>query len=511
EIQLNINRIQQTMDNFKLDATVINAIPGPQITLYEIELGPKTLVKKFAELKHNICLELRSQARLLLPIPNKHTVGIEVPNKKRITVTARELFDSDVWRSSRAQIPIMLGKNIKNETMLFDLVSAPHMLVAGTTGSGKSVCMNLMLQSLLMRFSPDELKLIMFDPKVLEFQPYANLPHLLAPIINQPSKMGLVLRWLINEMERRFIMLGDIGGVRKLSEFNSRPKSDTPQYDRYGNEIPDRLPYIVVFIDELADIMLQNAKEVDMALARLAGKARAAGIHMIIATQRPDAKTVNGLIKSNIPWRTALKVAGSVNSRIIIDQIGAETLLGNGDMLFMGDRDLERIQGGWVSNSEIDNVVKFCCSQGGPVFDSSLVMALESQDNEEDEGSSGGFGGGDGGYGGGSAPAGGGGGQSADGDDRIAQALEIIRASKRATISHLQRRMGIGYNKAADLVDELESLGYLGPQPPSGTREIYWDNFPKNDFAAFADADADNAYDDGQDFDSAEDDEPPFA
>jgi S-DNA-T family DNA segregation ATPase FtsK/SpoIIIE len=440
------------------------------------------LVSAISKIKNNLAMVLRTQIRLLLPIPGKNTVGVEVPNAHCITVTARELFDSDAWVNSKARIPILLGKNIKNETVLIDLEKAPHLLVAGSTGSGKSVCMNLMIQSLLMHFGPDDLKLIMFDPKVLEFQAYSHLPHLIAPIINEPEKMGLVLRWAINEMERRYIQLAD-AGVRKMSEFNSRPISDVPQYDRNGEVIPNRLPHIVIIINELGDIMQRNAKEVDNALSRLAAKSRAAGIHMIIATQRSDSKIISGTIKVNFPWRIALKVTDGINSRVIFDQTGAESLLGNGDMLFRGSGDVERIQGGWVTNGEIDAVVDYCCAQRGQVFDGGLDLALQAQEPDDIGGSSR--------SGGASVPSADGAmsGEPAEGGDRISQALEIIRTSKKASISHLQRRLGIGYNKAADLVDELESLGYLGPQPASGPREIYWDNFPVSEFAGFDDDD----------------------
>ncbi len=497
EIEKNKKIIQDTLDQFKIDAEVVNAIPGPQVTLFEIELGQGVLVKRVGSIQSNLAMNLKAvrAVRLLLPIPGKDRAGIEVPNLSRSIVTAHELFTDPNWINSKQGMPLMLGKNINGEAIMIDLQKAPHLLVAGSTGTGKSVCMNLMIQSLLLRFSPEELKLIMFDPKFVEFQPYSTLPHLITPIISDPQKVGLVLRWACAEMDHRYKQLV-AAGVRNLSEFNSRKLPAEQVYDEDGDPLPNKLPYVVIIIDELADIMAQAQKEVGTYLQRLSAKSRASGIHMIVATQRPDSTVITGVIKMNFPWRIALQVTDLTNSRVILDTRGAETLLGKGDMLFKGDGDQERIQGGWVTNEEIASVVRHCSSQGRQVFDESIQNALEAMENEND-GSSGG-------YSGGGASGGGGdmGDYSSDPKEQLVmKAVGVLRTTRRPTISVLQRMLGIGYNRAATLMDELEDRGYVGPAPSSGMRDIYWDNLP----GCGSDALADNRKDNDDD-----DDEPPF-
>ena len=358
----------------------------------------------------------------------------------------------------------MLGRDINGKCVVIDLAKAPHLLVAGSTGSGKSGVMNLMIQSLLLHFAPDDLNLIMFDPKYLEFQPYSTLPHLISRIINEPKQVGLVLRWACNEMNLRYKLLG-VARVKKLSEFNARPMDTPDMTDAEGNPLPRKLPYIVIFIDELADIMAVAKKEVENALQILAAKSRAAGIHMIVATQRPDAHVVTGTLKNNFPWRVALQVTDAISSNVVMGQKGAEALLGQGDMLFKGDGEITRIQGGWVTNEEIASVVEACSSQRPQIFDASLELALKGDENLEAGGSAGG----------GEGEAGGG---DSGGDDLISRAVAVIKETKRPTISLMQRRLRIGYNKAADLIQDLQDLGYIGPEPVSGLREIYWDNLP---------------------------------
>ena len=469
EIENNIQVLQTKLDEFKVDAEVVNAIPGPQITLYEMQMGTGVNVKELSRIHINLSMSLGGvQTRLLTPIPGKNLVGIEVPNKVRETVHAYDLFMSDTWRQTRMQIPLMLGKNISGETRMLDLQKAPHLLVAGATGSGKSVCMNLMLQSMLLKYSPDRLRMILFDPKFLEFAPYSKVPHLICPIINEVKKVSLVLNWACREMDKRYRQL-TAAGVKQLTEYNARPKSSTPIYDSDGDEIPDTLPFLVIVIDELADIMTQARKEVEDPLARLAGKARAAGIHMIMATQRPDAKVITGVIKSNFPSRIAFRVTDLINSRVILDNSGAEMLLGAGDMLLStGAADNERIQCGYVSDNEIKQVNAACACQREQTFDESLLRALESCTEDDENGEEG-------------NGAGLEGVEGSDGDsmdDLVRKALSVLEYTKRPTISNLQRHLRIGYNRSASLVDELETRGYLGPQPISGMREIYWDNFP---------------------------------
>ena len=475
EIEHNQRVIQDTLDQFNIDAEVVNAIPGPQVTLFEVQLGPGVLTNKLVGLQSNLSMALETPrlVRLLTPIPGKQFVGIEVANRHRLVVTANELFNDPAWQKNHDQIPLILGRNVSGECVVIDLAKAPHLLVAGSTGTGKSVCMNLMIQSILLKFPPEDLKLIMFDPKYLEFQPYSTLPHLITRIINEPQKVGLVLRWAITEMNRRYQLLA-VARVRNLSEYNSR-RPDTPDMlDTEGNPLPRKLPFIVIIIDELADIMATAKKEVDNALSILAAKSRAAGIHMIVATQRPDAQVVTGNLKNNFPWRVALQVTDAISSNVVMGCKGAEALLGKGDMLFKGNGELNRIQGGWVTNEEIASVVSVCSNQLPQTFDASLELALMGGDNADNNGGAdaqdnGGTGSPSGAMG---AAAGNG------GDDLVSRAVEVLKTTKRATISNLQRRLRIGYNKAADLIQDLEDMGYVGPEPISGLREIYWDQLP---------------------------------
>lgn len=473
EIEENRNIIQSTLDAFNIDADVVNAIPGPQVTLYELQMGHGIPLKILNGRQEDLSSALRSKqlVRMLLPIPGKDRAGIEVPNRVREIVGAHELFESANWQTTKMKIPLMLGKNIDGDIIMMDLAKAPHLLVAGATGTGKSVCMNLMIQSMLLRYSPTQLNFIMFDPKFLEFAPYSKIPHLLAPIINEPKEVGPVLNWACVEMDRRYIVMKAVG-VKNLAEFNSRPKSGEEQYDENGDLIPDKMPYLVIVIDELADIMAVAKKEVEVALARLAGKARAAGIHMIVATQRPSADVITGLIKSNFPYRIALQVTDLVNSRVILGTKGAEELLGMGDMLLsQGGADMQRIQCGWVTNEEIAEVAEICSSQAEQHFNESITRAIANAGKGADGGEAGGgldgFGGDD----------------DLDPNDNsmdtlVRKALSALETGKRPTISYLQRALRIGYNKSADLMQELEDRGYVGPQPISGLREIYWDNFP---------------------------------
>ncbi len=505
EIQENLERLQSTLDEFNMDAEVVNAIPGPQVTLYEIKMGDGVALNRLKSLQDNIAMNLRAKMaiRMLLPIPGKNYAGIEVPNRERATVCARELFDSDAWRNTKKHIPLMLGKNINNEVRVIDLEEAPHLLVAGASGSGKSGCMTLLMQSLLLRFPPDMLRLIMLDAKFLEFAPYSAIPHLECPIINDPAQAVTVLSWACVVMDKRYRQMAAVD-VKKLEEFNSRPPDQEPVIDSDGDVVPQKLPYLIIIIDELQDLILRARKDIENSLSRLGGKARAAGIHMIIATQRPSANVVSGLIKANFPWRIALQVTDAVNSRVILDSKGAETLLGKGDMLFSsGGANFERIQCGWVENKEVAAIARACSDQSDQNFDESLLRALETRNADEDS---------DGGTAGGSATHGG---TSRMGDSSsddpyealVLEALKSIERTQRPTISVLQRQLRIGYNKAADLMDELEHRGYVGPQPISGMREIYFDNFPGNDSFAKPATDAaspDDSEENAQDADTAD-------
>ncbi|NLZ64344.1 MAG: hypothetical protein GX902_11115 [Lentisphaerae bacterium] len=464
EIERNMKALQATLDNFNIDAEVVSYVVGPQVTLFEIATAPGVNIDRIGHLQNNISMALEATSiRLLLPIPGRNLVGIEVPNVRRTNVLAYELLSDPQWQENKMQIPLLLGKNISGKVILLDLAKAPHLLIAGATGSGKSVCMNLLITSMLYKFRPDELKLIMADPKVVEFLPYKTLPHLIVPVITEAEKVSLALRWAINEMERRYRVLGAVK-VRNLTEFNARRIPAEPQFDEDGNPIPDKMPFIVIIIDEMADVMLHAQKEVEKNLALIVAKSRAVGIHTIIATQRPDVKVITGTIKANYPVRIAFQVSSQIDARTIMDNKGAESLLGRGDMLFKGAGNIERIQGGWVDTPEIENIVNFVSAFADQEFDESVFQALEVQDTEER---------GRNGSAAGSRTLIPGLNEEMDSEERLIQdAIEVVLRDRRPTISYLQRTLKVGYNKAATLIDELEDRGIIGPQPSSGLREI---------------------------------------
>ena len=463
--------LQVTLDSFRLDATVTGAVVGPRVTRYEITPEPGVKVEKITSISNNIAMDLQATSiRIQAPIPGLNAVGVEVPNPKSAAVSIREMMDSKEWNSSKGEIPVILGKNVTGNVVVMDLAKAPHLLIAGTTGSGKSVCMNTLIMSLLYHFTPDDLRLIMVDPKVVEFEIYKTIPHLIAPIVNDPQKVPIVLRWAINEMERRYKVLSKIG-VRNLESFNKRPEDTEPVKDDDGNIIPQKLPMIVILIDELADIMMIAKADVETSIARIAQKARAVGIHMVLATQTPRKDIITGIIKANLPSRIAFRVGALIDSRVILDKKGAELLLGQGDMLFLppGSADLDRIQGSWVSDDEIKTVVNFVADQAEQEFFNNVMT--EENDEEEESASE----------------------ESEmpvginskiinkylkpDDDENLKKGLEIILMEKKASTSYIQRRLKIGYNKAADVIDQLEERGVIGPQPPTGggNREILVD------------------------------------
>ena len=462
EIERNAKMLQRTLDDFRIDAKVVSQITAPQVTQFEIMPASGVRLNTITALESNIKMALAAKSiRILAPIPGKNMVGIQVPNESPSIVPVRNLMQDPAWKNGKEQIPLILGKNINGKNIILDLAKAPHLLIAGTTGSGKSVCMNLLITSMLFKFSPDELRLIMVDPKVVEFAAYAKLPHLVAPVINDVTQVALALRWAINEMERRYRVLAKVG-VRNLADFNNRKPSSEEILDDEGNPIPEKMPFIVVIIDELADIMSVAKKEVETGLARIAAKSRAVGIHTIIATQRPDTKVITGTIKANYPVRIAFRVASHIDSQTIMGQKGAESLLGNGDMLFVppGASTIERIQCGMASDDERNRVVKFVAEQAEQHFDETVFV-----DASELEG----LGDSDDGFA--TAHAGANGGAS-DGESLIQKAIQVILDSRRPTVSYLQRSLGVGYNKAASIMEELEKRGVVGPQIGSSQRQI---------------------------------------
>lgn len=477
-IQRSRERLQSTLDSFQVDGRISEIVVGPRVTRFEVSLTSGVKVEKVTGLQNNIAMDLAAESiRILAPIPGKNTIGIEVPNKVSSMVFLRSLFESATWRESNKGIPIVLGRDIGGAVIVADLAKAPHLLIAGSTGSGKSVCMNTLIMSLLFRFSPAELRLILVDPKVVELEMYRPLPHLIAPVVNDPKKVPIALRWGVNEMERRYKILARVK-AKNLGSFNGRQMESPPILDEEGHVIPASLPLLVIIIDELADIMMTEAKsDVETSICRIAQKGRAAGIHLVIATQTPRKDVVTGLIKANLPTKIAFKVGSNMDSRVILDSGGAEKLLGMGDMLFRppGASGLERIQGSMVSDPEIQKVVDFVSGQVEQCFDTQ-VLAGEveikdgsgSQEDEDDDDD---------------IETGIASSEFADsvaakylqkGDgDLVRRALEIVILENKVSTSYLQRRLGIGYNKSAEIVDLLEQRGIIsGPLPGGQKREI---------------------------------------
>ncbi len=471
-IETSKERLQQTLESFNIDGRVTQIVVGPRVTRFEISLARGVKVEKVSGIAGNIAMELAAPSiRILAPIPGKDAVGIEVPNKVSSIVYIRSLMESPVWKNSSKSIPIILGRDISGEVIVTDLAKAPHLLIAGSTGSGKSVCMNTLIMSLLFKFSPKDLRLILVDPKVVELEMYRPLPHLITPVVNDPKKVPLALRWGVNEMERRYKVLARVK-AKNLAGFNSRPPDPQPVLDDDGEVIPPKLPLLIIIVDELADIMMTEAKkDVETSICRIAQKGRAAGIHLVIATQTPRKDVITGLIKANLPTKIAFKVGSNMDSRVILDAGGAEKLLGQGDMLFKppGAEGLERIQGSMVSDPEIQRVVDFVSAQMEQHFDTKVVAEDVEVHNGEGDSSEDGHGGVSPEWANSAVAK-----YLQPGDsDLLCQALEIIIHEQKASISYLQRRLGIGYNRAAELMDELEDRGIVSAPLPGGQkREI---------------------------------------
>ena len=487
-------RLIDTLKVFDVNAELAYYVAGPVVTQYALTLDLGTRVEKVAGLARNLQMALQATSlRIEAPIPGKNAVGIEVPNLKPASVHFREIIDGELWRKNspgKFQVPLLLGKDAAGNDLVVDLAKLPHLLVAGATGQGKSVCLNSIINGLLMCRTPQQLKFIMVDPKRVEFTSYNQLPHLLVPIINDTKKVVFALRAALVEMEKRLKMFAR-AGCRNIVDFNSRKTVSQP--DMFGGEeqlgdkdMPRTIPYIVIIIDEVADIMQAAGKEVEPVIARLTALARATGIHLILATQRPDTKVITGTIKSNIPGRIAFKTSSSIDSRTILDAQGSEQLIGKGDMLFkMSDGRLLRAQGSYISDEEIHRIIEFIGEHSNTEFDEALTKRMakvkedDPSDNLGDEGD-----GEDGGdtpppepmatavVGGVPPPAG----MTASKEEGLfRRALEVVRDTKRASISHLQRRMGIGYNHAARIMDLLEERGVIGPARGAGPREILVD------------------------------------
>lgn len=480
DLKANAEILRATLEDFGISVELGDVTKGPTITRYEVYPAPGVKVEKISSLSNNIALAMKAvNVRILTPVPGKGTVGIEVPNTTTTTVYLRDILESQEWRTTKARIPIALGRDVAGNPIISDLSDMPHLLVAGTTGSGKTVCVNVILASLLYRFTPVDLRLVLIDPKVVEMQHYNVLPHLIVPVVTEAKKVPLALRWVINEMEKRFQILAK-AGVRNIASFNARPKQppkpkpeqkpaepETSENSEAAEQevlkievprddervVPDKLPYIVIVIDELADLMLVAPVDVESAIARLAQLARAVGIHMVLATQRPSVDVVTGVIKANFPTRIAFQVASKQDSRVILDANGADKLLGKGDMLYLppGSSKLIRAQGVLVLDEEIKRIVDFIGSHAKPHFETEIHQKLQKNmvlpadlAEEEDE-------------------------------ELVEQAMEVIRQSNRASVSVLQRRLRIGYTRAARIMDVLEERGIVGPNRGAEPRDILVD------------------------------------
>ncbi|MDR2462470.1 MAG: DNA translocase FtsK [Verrucomicrobiales bacterium] len=477
----------ETLLQFGIEVSPGDITKGATITRYELYPAVGVRVERIAAMERNIARAMKAErVNILAPIPGKDTVGVEVPNTQKVKIVLSDLFASAAWRNTSGKLPIALGKDVYGSVLVTDLAAMPHLLIAGTTGSGKSVCVNSILLSLLYRFSPDDLRIILVDPKVVELQVYNDLPHLVVPVVTDPKKVLVALRWVINEMEKRYRLMAR-SGVRNITAYNQHANERKKQQEKLdlektlaeaaaNDEIdpaddepdttlpgfaadddeeppPDHLPYIVVIVDELADLMQTSPADVEMAIARLSAKARAAGIHLIIATQTPRAQVITGVIKTNVPCRIAFQVPSALDSRVILDENGAENLLGKGDLLYLppGSAKLIRAQGAFVSDDEVAKVVDFISAQCQPSYEVEIHTKLaRGADSDSEE-------------------------LSEEDLELLRKSIEVFRQEKRGSTSLLQRRLRIGYGRASWVVDWLEQKGVVGPKDGAKDRELLTD------------------------------------
>lgn len=449
ELREKADLLQEVLKSFNVDARITNIARGPSVTRYEVQPAAGVKVARITSLSNDIALNFAAQGvRIEAPIPGKPAVGIEVPNSQRDTVSLRELLESKQFSDNKSKLAFGIGRDIAGNVVIGDIAKMPHMIIAGATGSGKSVCTNSIIMSILYHANPDEVKLILIDPKIVEFRVYDGIPHLLIPVVTDPKKAAGALNWAVQEMLKRYDIFAE-HGVRNLGEFNAMCRNN-----------PDltRMPQIVICIDELAELMMTASKEVEDAVCRLAQLARAAGMHLIIATQRPTTNIITGLIKANIPSRIALSVKAQIDSRVILDTGGAETLLGNGDMLYLpnGQPKPVRVQGCYVSTEEIERVVNFIKSQSDSRYDENIMEAVDQltvQTPEEKQAAQ-------------EEP------QIDEDAALIDQAIEVVVAAGQASTSNLQRRLRLGYGRAARIMDELEQMGVIGPYEGAKPRRV---------------------------------------
>ncbi|MCP4594818.1 MAG: DNA translocase FtsK [bacterium] len=442
--------LEQTLSEFRLDARVVEIDTGPVITMYELSLAPGIKVSQISSLSNDIARALRAPAiRVVAPIPGKNTVGVEVPNVEKEVVRLRELLTMGGRQAQKMGLPLLLGKDAGGDALIADLTRMPHLLIAGTTGSGKSVCLNSIIASILMTQRPDRCKMILVDPKMVEMSQFKGIPHLMSPIVTDLNRAQAILEWAVTKMDERYELLAE-AGVRNIKAYNQLTPEDIeerfkPTSDAERARIPKHIPYVVIVIDELADLMMTSPKEVEHFLSRLAQKSRAIGIHIVVATQRPEAKVVTGLIKSNMPCRIAFRVASRMDSRIVLDQNGAEVLMGQGDMLFLppGSAKLLRAQGTFLDDDELHAIIDFLAERSEPEFHPQLIQL-----------------------------PGAGAGSAREKDELFDDAVELIIESGRGSVSLLQRRLAVGYSRASRLIEMMADAGIIGAYKGSVAREV---------------------------------------
>lgn len=462
----NARILEQKLKDFNVEGRVVEVRPGPIITVYEFEPAPGIKVSKIVNLADDLSLALSAlSVRIVAPIPGKSVVGIELPNEQREIIRLKEILQGNDFKSLKYRLPLSLGKNISGEPLIADLARMPHLLVAGATGSGKSVFINSIVSSLLFRYTPHQLRFLMIDPKMLELSIYDGIPHLLLPVITDPKKAAVALKWAVEEMDRRYTLMTKLF-VRNIDSYNKKIqdtskeelenilKESTPAIDTEEQivELPDQLPYIIIVIDELADLMMVGSKDVELCIARLAQMARAAGIHLLVATQRPSVDVLTGLIKANFSCRISFQVPSKIDSRTILDCTGAEKLLGNGDMLFSppGTSKVIRVHGAYVSDQEVKQLVEYLKGQGEPHYEPSILSKKTDEAGGDD--------------------------YIAQDDEKYKEALELVAKCRYASISMIQRRLRIGYNRAARMIEQMEADGVIGPADGAKPREILTKN-----------------------------------
>jgi len=475
-LEQNARLLEGVLEDFGVKGEIIHVRPGPVVTLYELEPAPGIKSSRVIGLADDIARSMSAIAARVAVVPGRNAIGIELPNAKRETVYLREILASRDFETTKSKLALALGKTINGEAVIVDIAKMPHLLVAGTTGSGKSVAINTMILSLLYRMTPQECRLIMIDPKMLELSVYDGIPHLLTPVVTDPKKAVVALKWTVREMEERYRKMSKVG-VRNIEGFNARIATALSKGERVSRTVQtgfdrqtgeaiyetenlelETMPFIVVIIDEMADLMMVAGKDIEGAVQRLAQMARAAGIHVIMATQRPSVDVITGTIKANFPTRISFQVTSKIDSRTILGEQGAEQLLGMGDMLYMaGGGRIQRVHGPFVSDDEVEKVVAHLKLQGTPEY----LDAITEDDEEDDEED---------------APRGNGGGGSAgnfdDSDDPYDQAVAVVLRDGKASTSYIQRRLGIGYNRAASIIERMEKEGIVGAANHAGKREI---------------------------------------